>query len=208
MKKLFEKISESEKNRILEMHKRSGKQNYITEQPTNQKKTKLIKNESFLWSNSPSINTNLGLDFLPPCFEGLDSHPVSSSEIDDYEDYLGVYGKVPGTGIPIPYQGSDLQYMLQLLQGSGTPAAFGGNYNEVGPIYLRWFEKNGLYYPVVEQLRVSYKNQTGNDIVSDLRKRMTDSKEDIEKKKEILDFLNDAYRYWIDCAAGIKKSRF
>jgi hypothetical protein len=122
--------------------------------------------------------------------------------MDAYIDYLGVYGKVPGTGIPIPYQGNDLNEMIQILQG-------GSHYNNdkaiYGAIEERTSEQNGKIYPAVEVIRSSYKSRTGKSIWDSLQKKMTDSDEDMERKEHIQMLLMNAYKVWIDCANGLRE---
>jgi hypothetical protein len=161
---------------------------------------------SFLQNSSPSMNPALGVNFIPECYrysrsvKGLmANYGASDSEIDSYIDYLGVYGKVPGTGIPIPYQGDDLQMMLQILWGSGTSGSFGGNFKELGPIEDRTVNNNGILYPTVEDIRASYTKKKGESLYKSLSKKFTDSKEDIQKKNQIIGLLLGAYQKWIDC---------
>jgi hypothetical protein len=160
---------------------------------------------SLLQNNSTSLNTKLGIpkENIGPCFKyyidrnSPSTFGVGKSEIEDYVDYLGVYGKVPGTGIPIPYQGSDLQMMLQNLQGSNKDRGI------YGYVYQRTSEQDGLIYPAVELIRAFYQ-QEGKNLYKDLQKRLTDSDEDLEKKKNILDLLIYSYQVWLDCANGKK----
>jgi hypothetical protein len=162
---------------------------------------------SFLQNPSNTLNKSLGVSNVPECFRyyrgksnRMGNYRPSDGEIEDYVDRLGIYGKVPGTNIPIPYQGSDLQLMLQILQGSGTSdSAFGGNYKELGPIENRTFMMNGVLYPVVEDIRARFTQQKGESLWRALSKKMTDSKEDLAKKQEIIRQLVNAYQYWIDC---------
>jgi hypothetical protein len=161
---------------------------------------------SFLQNSSTSVNPALGVNFIPNCFSYyrgkkmlMMNYGVSDSEMDSYVDYLGVYGKVPGTGIPIPYQGNDLQMMLQILQGSGTSGSFGGNFKELGPIENRTVDIEGILYPTVDLIRAEFTERKGQSLYKALSKKMTDSEEDIEKKNQIISVLVDAYQKWIDC---------
>ena len=164
----------------------------------------------YLKNNSPQENTALGI--LPESLgypfkfsverKQPSSFGVSSNEMDAYIDYLGVYGKIPGTGIPIPYQGNDLNEMIQILQG-------GSHYNNsmgiYGSIEERTSEQNGKIYPAVEVIRSSYKSRTGKSIWDSLQKKMTDSDEDMERKEHIQMLLMNAYKVWIDCANGLRE---
>jgi hypothetical protein len=176
---------------------------------TNDKpKTKLIPGGggfNYLTNKSADLNSALSLDFLPKCYEYRDESGVSDSEIEHYIDYTNVYGKVPGTGIPIPYESSDLKYMIQLLQGSGTPGPFGGNFKELGDLSTRWVKMGDSYYPAVELIRSNFTEKKGKSLYDVLTEKSTDSKEDMEQKQQIISILTNAYKTWIDCAAGIKR---
>jgi hypothetical protein len=202
---------------MLKKLKVDSKNNMFTESVSTRLINKVIKEQtqkkkingsamSFLQNTSPSMNPALGVNFIPECYRysrsvsGLmANYGASDSEIDSYIDYLGVYGKVPGTGIPIPYQGNDLQMMLQILWGSGTGGSFGGNFKELGPIEDRTLDLKGVLYPTVEDIRASYTKKKGESLYKSLSKKFTDSKEDIQKKNQIINVLLDAYQKWIDC---------
>jgi hypothetical protein len=215
MKNLFNNISQEEKNRILEMH--SGKKNVIYEQgigstaklnstkPVTQKKISGSA-EQFLSNKSSQINTTLGIPkkSLNQCFKYFieNNYPgafgVGEGEIKKYMDYLGVYGKIPGTGIPIPYQGDDLNQMQYFLWGDRVAT----NSGVYGSIETRTSEINGIIYPAVEEIRALYSKMSGKSLYDALQKKMTDSDEDMEKKNKIKQTLIDAYQVWIDCANG------
>ena len=127
---------------------------------------------------------------------------VSDDEIKKYMDYLGVYGKVPGTGIPIPYQGDDLNQMKYFLWGN-TNVTNGMAY---GGVEERTVEEKGLIYPSVEKIRALYSKLSGKSLWNALQEKLTDSDEDIQKKNEIKEILVGAYQLWIDCANGKKRS--
>jgi hypothetical protein len=219
MKNLFNSISQEEKNRILEMH--SGKKNVISEQgigsgprpypgiPNGSQKKISGNGEEFLKNKSSQVNPSIGLQkkSLNSCYEYLVStnnpttYGVSDDEVKKYIDYLGVYGKVPGTGIPIPYQGDDLNQMKYFLWGN-TNATNGMAY---GGVEERTVEEKGLIYPSVEKIRALYSKLSGKSLWDALQKKMTDSDEDMEKKNEIKEILVGAYQLWIDCANGKRK---
>jgi hypothetical protein len=191
---------------ILESNLKMEKR-LLNEQST-KPKTKLITGGSgfnFLINKSTDLNPALSLDFLPKCYEYKSESGVRDSEIEHYIDYTNVYGKVPGTGIPIPYESSDLKHMIQLLQGSGTPGPLGGNFTEVGDLATRWVKIGDSYYPTVELIRSKFTKMKGKSLYDVLTKKATDSEEDMEQKQRILGILSNAYKTWIDCAAGIKK---
>ena len=223
MKNLLNNISQEEKNRILEMH--SGKKNVISEQGVTTSSSKMVSTkinrpttqqkisgngEEFLRNTSAQVNPLLGLQkkSLNSCYEYLVSsnNPttfgVSDDEIKKYMDYLGVYGKVPGTGIPIPYQGDDLNQMKYFLWGN-TNVTNGMAY---GGVEERTVEEKGLIYPSVEKIRALYSKLSGKSLWNALQEKLTDSDEDIQKKNEIKEILVGAYQLWIDCANGKKRS--
>lgn len=219
MKNLLNNISQEEKNRILEMH--SGKKNVIKEEeigseprpypgtPNVSQKKISGSGEEFLKNKSSEVNSLLGLPkkSLNNCYryfveqDSPSTFGVSDDEVKKYIDYLGVYGKVPGTGIPIPYQGDDLNQMKYFLWGN-TNATNGMAY---GGVEERTVEEKGLIYPSVEKIRALYSKLSGKSLWDALQKKMTDSDEDMEKKNEIKEILVGAYQLWIDCANGKRK---
>ena len=110
-------------------------------------------------------------------------------------DYLGVYGNVPGTGIPIPYQGDDLKLMIDFLEG-GQTASNAGVY---GPLKMRTSDRNGIIYPAVEVIRAYYSEMGKESLYSALQKKMTDSENDLVQKQDIMSILLGAYKTWILC---------
>jgi hypothetical protein len=113
--------------------------------------------EQFLRNSSTTVNKSLGIPRAslksPFNYYVNDNSPssfgVGSGEIEKYMDYLGIYGKVPGTGIPIPYQGDDLNQMKYFLRGDRVAT----NAGVYGRVEDRTTEENGLVFPAVEKIR-------------------------------------------------------
>lgn len=223
MKHILNNLTEEEKNQIREQHtggmkvmtenfnkllnSKLGDAKPLVEQVNTPEKVKISGDASqFLKNNSSELNKSLGIPrgSLNSCFKYLvdakspSTFGVSDSEIEKYMDYLGVYGKVPGTGIPIPYQGDDLKKMKYFLWGNNDVT--GGL--AYGSVDQRTEEIDGIVYPAVEVIRSMYTKKKGKSLWSSLQKSITDSKEDLEHKKEIENILLDAYKFWIDCANG------
>lgn len=162
--------------------------------------------EQLLMNKSGQLNTAVGIpkDKINQCFKYYinnktpSSFGVGGNEIEHYVDYLNMYGKVPGTSIPIPYEGDDLKQMIYLLQGSGVAK----NISVYGPIQQRTTDQNGVIYPAVEAIRAFYNSNTGDSLYEDLGKKITDSEEDLQYKNQIKTLLINAYQVWIDCANG------
>lgn len=219
MKNLFNNISQEEKSRILEMH--SGKKNVISEQgigsgprpypgtPNVSQKKISGSGEEFLKNKSSQINPLLGLPkkSLNDCYSYYveqdipSTYGVRETEIKKYIDYLGIYGKVPGTNIPIPYQGDDLDQMMYILWGNREAT----NLGIYGSVKQRTSEIKNIIYPAVEEIRALYSKISGKSLWDSLQKKMTDSDEDMKKKNEIKQILVDAYQIWIDCANGKRR---
>ena len=124
---------------------------------------------------------------------------VGSSEIKKYIDFLNVYGKVPGTGIPIPYEGDDLRQMQYWLWGNDVAS----NQGVYGAVEDRTTEgMDGKIYPAVEAIRALYTKMSGRSLWNALQKKLTDSDEDLKQKQQIIATLVAAYQKWIDSANG------
>ena len=230
MKHILNNLTEEEKNSIREQHtggmkvmtenfskllnsKLGDSKPLVNEQVKTPQKTKISGDANqFLKNNSSELNKSLGIprSSLNSCFKYFydvnapSTFGVSDDEIKKYVDYLGVYGKVPGTGIPIPYQGDDLNQMKYFLWGNER-VTNGMAYGSVGQ---RTHEIDGVVYPAVEVIRSMYTKKKGKSLSSSLQKSITDSQEDLERKKEIENILLDAYKIWIDCANGRRDSSF
>jgi hypothetical protein len=226
MKHILNDLTEQEKNSIREQH--TGGMKVMTESFSKLINSKLgdvkpILSEQankkisgspkeFLMNNSSEPNPALGVTEVPECFKYdrsnenlMSNYPPTESEIEHYIDYLGVYGDVPGTGIPIPYQSSDLQYMIQLLQGSGTPASMGSNFKELGHINGRTAEYKGKIYPVVDLIRANFNgSKYFTTLGKSLNEKLTDSDKETKQKEYITSILENAYKVWIDCVNQVR----
>lgn len=168
--------------------------------------------EQLLMNKSGQLNTSIGIakNKLNQCFKysinnnSPSSFGVGGNEIEHYVDYLNIYGKVPGTSIPIPYEGDDLQQMIYLLQGSGVAR----NISVYGSVEQRTTNQNDVIYPAVEAIRAYYNSETGDSLYEDLGKKTTDSDEDLQLKNRIKGILINAYQVWIDCANGKRTSTY
>ena len=145
--------------------------------------TKLNLSPSSLLDNpSETFNKQIGVKVLPSCFKYVTDTQkigIDDSEIDKLVDLLDW-----------PMSSDDIQGATQWGQGNGFPGMFGGQGN-YGDLKLRVVNKNGLWYPAVEELRVKYNLDESFENLGS-----------ISKKKELVKFRNSliqAYQYWINC---------
>ena len=215
------KISQSEKQQILEMHKSA----VLNEQTTQPKKGYIngykypekitTTAEQLLKNNWTKLYYPIGIteDRLNDCFKfavqnnSPSTFGVGGREIDLYVDYLNIYGKVPGTNIPIPYEGNDLNDFIQILQGTGIARNL-AIYGSIEERITGQDVGNGIkvWYPAVDLIRASYNSREGGTLWEDLGEKLTDSDEDKKKKNQIKSMLLNAYQVWIDCYNGKRKN--
>jgi hypothetical protein len=150
-------------------------------QPMSQQK-KVFNTSNLLDNKGETYNKEIGVKVLPNCFRyssDVQKAGIFPSEIDILVDKLD-----------FPMNERDVQHATQWSQGNGFPGMMGGEGN-YGDLNMRVVNKDGLWYPAVEDLRVKYNlDESFEDLGS------------ISKKKELVKFRNallQAYQYWIDC---------
>lgn len=141
--------------------------------------------EYFLDLDTETFSPELGVKTLPKVFQNASMHQkaggVAGKELDLIVD-----------AFDWPMNNSDAEKVSNWIEGNGWSGSLGGNYKEFGPLKERLTQKDGVWYPAVEGLRVAYNIDESGETLSSTTKKWLG----------LRDSLIEAYKYWIDAVNG------
>jgi hypothetical protein len=155
----------------------------MNEQLMNYAQKKVIQSPSELLMSETDFNKKIGVKELPNCFKNTNQFEQGGIFPTELEFIL------KQTGWPISNDG--VRRSLNWGLSGDIPGPLGGGSMVKSPLKNRVVQKDGLWYPAVEQLRVLYNKKA---MMYGLGETVSNPKFN-EFKQE----LENCYKTWIDC---------
>jgi hypothetical protein len=141
---------------------------------------------SLLNNTSTSLNKSLGVKNLPSCFKN--SNQLQQAGIFSNETKFILQQTTPGlTGV----SNDGVRRVKNWVLSGDIPGPMGGDNMSQSPLKNRVVEEGGLWYPAVEQLRANFNSKA---MMYGLGSTVSN-----KQFSEVKGYLEECYKYWIDC---------
>lgn len=191
MKKVIYEVSQSERDRIIQMHESATKNQYV----------KILKEEGekvvdptnvydvckkFFTNDSTTLYDGLGV--LNLCATTFTQIPITEDEVSKLVDWFD------------DKKYDEISKWIKGEQDFNYKDKYGILRTSKGiPLKYRYFTKNSKYYPCVEKLRADYNEDEGGTFGNLFRRvKETLSNESLRSKTDIYSLFLGCYTYWYE----------